>query len=100
MCEVGEGVFVPFAVHANLTLNVCVKAPVHYWHNALHGGSHSDGMSAVGPFCVVHTHTSAPGVVHVPHKLSHLLPSLQGAKVCFISHGSFTASTPRWNSTA
>ena len=32
-----------------------VKAPVHYWHNALHGGSHSDGMSAVGPFCVVHT---------------------------------------------
>ena len=34
---------------------MCVKAPVHYWHNALHGGSHSDGMSAIGPFCVVHT---------------------------------------------
>ena len=23
MCEVEEGVYVPFAVHANLTLNVC-----------------------------------------------------------------------------
>ena len=27
-----------------------VKAPVHYWHNTLHGGSHSDVMSAVGLF--------------------------------------------------
>ena len=26
-------------------------------------------------------HTSAPGVVHVLHKLPHLLPSLQGAKM-------------------
>ena len=27
----------------------------HYWHNALHQGSHSDRTSTTVPICVVHT---------------------------------------------
>ena len=61
-----------------------MKAPVHYWHNALHGGSHNGGMSAVGPFCVVHTHVHQVWSMS-PTSYPHLLPSLQGAKVFHLS---------------
>ena len=76
----------------------CVKAPVHYWHNGLHGGSHSDGMSAVGPFCVVHTQVHQ--VWSMSLTSSPLSSPLSTVPRCFISQGSFTASTLRWNSTA
>ena len=75
-----------------------VKAPVHYWHNALHGGSHSDGMSAVGPFCVVHTQVHQ--VWSMSLTSSPISSPLSRVPRCFISQGSFTASTPRWNCTA
>ena len=75
-----------------------VKAPVHYWHNGLHGGSHSDGMSAVGPFCVVHTQVHQ--VWSMSFTSSPISSPLSSVPRCFISQGSFTASTPRWNSTA
>ena len=75
-----------------------VKAPVHYWHNGLHGGSHSDGMSAVGPFCVVHTQVHQ--VWSMSPTSSPISSPLSRVPRCFISQGSFTGSTPRWNSTA
>ena len=63
-----------------------MKAPVHYGHNGLHGGSHSDGMSTVGPFCVVHTYPSqappspplSPGCQGVSSLRAHSQPVPRG----------------------
>ena len=67
-----------FAVHANLTLDVC---------DGLHG------TSAVGPFCVVHTQVHQ--VWSMSFTSSPISPPLSSVPRCFISQGSFTASTPR-----
>ena len=61
-----------------------MKAPVHYWHNRLHGGSHSDGRSAVGPFVLCTHMCTMYGLCPSQAPPSPPL-SLQGAKVFHLS---------------